>query len=135
IKDANMPDDGAEQKVIVPVFGSYRTYAIPLDKFNRANLKNIYVVAEFVFSGGQQTVWFRNIRYTSASAPNVQNFVNAASFRNGAGAGTWASLMGQALSSVTRPWADRDFQGNKLPKALDGISVNVDDRDMALSYI
>lgn len=135
IKDANMPDDGTEQKVIVPVFNSYRTYAIPLSKFNRANLKNIYVAAEFVFSGGQQTVWFRNIRYTSAFAPNVENVVNAASFRPGAGAGAWVSLTGQALSPVTRPWADRDFQGNKLPRALDGVTMNVDDRDMALSYV
>jgi uncharacterized protein (TIGR03437 family) len=136
IKDAQQPDDGNEQKVIVPVFSSYRTYAIPLSKFNKANLKSVYTLTEFVFSGSQaQTVWFRNIKYTSAPAPNVDSIVNGASFHAGAAAEGWVSLLGQNLSPTARGWADRDFQGKKLPTALDGVSVNTNDRDMAVAYI
>ncbi len=136
IKDASQPDDGNEQKVIVPVFNSYRTYAIPLSKFNRADSKHIYVVTEFVFSGSQsQTVWFRKIKYTTSSAPNVDTALNGASFKTGAGSGMWVSLIGQNLSGVARGWTDKDFPGNKLPIALDGISVNVNERNLAVAYI
>ncbi len=136
IKDSIQPDDGTEQKAIMPVFANYRTYAIPLTKFKRADLKRVYVAAEFVFSGPQaQTVWVRRIKYTTAAAPNVDGVVNGASFRAGAGAGMWVSLMGQALSGVTRGWADADFQGKKLPKALAGVGVNVNERAMAVAYV
>lgn len=136
IKDSRQDDDGGEQKVIVPLFNSYRTYAIPLRKFNKADLKLIYVVTEFVFGGPQaQTVWFRNVKCTSAAAPDVESVVHGASFRSGAGAGAWVSIIGRDLSPVARGWAGGDFQGAKLPKALDGVSVNVNDRDMAVAYV
>lgn len=142
IKDSRQEDDGKEQKVIVPLFSSYRTYAIPLRKFsaptliNPADLKSIYVVAEFVFGGAQaQTVWFRNLKCTSAAAPDVESVVHGASFRSGAGAGSWVSLIGRDLSPVARGWAGGDFLGAKLPRSLDGVSVNVNDRDMAVAYV
>ena len=136
IKDARQPDNGTEQKVIVPVYSAYRTYAIPLAKFNRVDVRNVYVVTEFVFSGSQaQSVWFRNIRYTSAAAPDVGEILNGASFREAASAGGWVSLFGDNLSSTERGWEDQDFDGMKLPTSLDGVSVNVNDRDMAVAYV
>ncbi|MCX6621788.1 MAG: hypothetical protein NTY38_12080, partial [Acidobacteria bacterium] len=62
IKDSTQPDDGTEAKVIIPVFSDFRTYAVPLTKFNRVDLRRTYVVTEFVLSGPQaQAVWFRRI--------------------------------------------------------------------------
>ncbi len=136
VKDKDQPDDGNEQKVILPVFNGYRTYAIPLSMFSRAKLQQIYIPTEFVFGGpGDQTVWFRSIRYSSAPAPISSQVLNGASFLPGAGPGMWVSIKGQNLSTSSRAWEDRDFQGSRLPTALDGVRVNVNDRDMAVAYV
>ena len=39
--------------------------------------------------------------------------------------GTWIEIYGQNLAKTTREWAGGDFQSNKAPTSLDGVSVNV----------
>lgn len=65
IKDAYDPDEGRETRIEISDLGTtWQTYTFSLSSFETASLPNLYVVAEFVFSGSQaQTVYFRNIRY------------------------------------------------------------------------
>ena len=136
IKDSAQPDTGAEQKVTVLLTTNWRTYAIPLTKFSKANLKSVYVVCEFVWdTNSPWTAWVRNISFTTAQAASVDNVVNGASFQSGLGAGAWNSVLGKSLSSTTRQWTSADFRGNNLPLALDGVSVQVGERDMAVYYV
>jgi hypothetical protein len=64
IRDVNQPADGSETKLDVKLTNSWKTYHLPLASFIGADLKRLYIVIEFVFSGGQaETLYFRNIRY------------------------------------------------------------------------
>jgi uncharacterized protein (TIGR03437 family) len=136
IKDKDQADDGNETKVTVLLTSNWRSYAIPLSRFTKAGVNKLYVVAEFVWPAqSPTTAWVRNIRFTSVLAPSIDGVVNAASFQAGVVAGAWNSIVGANLSSTSRSWADRDFQGATLPVALDGISVNIGERDMAVYYI
>ena len=136
VKDVTQSDDGTEAKVILPLFENWRTYAIPVTQFNRAALGSLFVVAEFVFSGPQsQNAWCRTIRYTIDRAPFVSSLVNAASFQEGVGRGSWISVTGQTLSPVARGWTAADFKNNDLPRVLEGVGVDVSGRPIPLSYI
>jgi len=136
IKDVNQPDDGTEQKVDVLLTTNWRTYAIPLTRFSRANLKSVYVMCEFVWDANSPwTASMRNIAFTTALAPIPDSVINAASFQSGLTAGAWNSVTGKNLSPSTRGWTNADFQGPKLPTALDGVSVQIGERDMAVSYV
>ena len=66
--------------------------------------------------------------------PNVQptlieqTVANAATYNpGGLVAGSWAQVKGSNLSTVTRTWAESDFDGigNNLPSNLSGNSVTV----------
>ncbi len=61
--------------------------------------------------------------------------VNGASFRPGIAARSWFTIQGGRLSNTTRIWSGSDFQGNKLPTALDGVSVQVNGKDAAIYFI
>jgi uncharacterized protein (TIGR03437 family) len=137
VKDATQPDDGTEAKVTLPVTSNWTTYAIPLSQLPGANLKDIYVLCEFVFAGGPQpqTVRVRAITYTTAPAPNPMSIQSAASYVTSAGANTWVSVFGQSLSSSSSGWTSGDFQQNILPTALDGTGISVNGLPMAISYV
>lgn len=69
IKDNKQPDDGSEIKVSVPLSSDYRVHTIPLSKFSGANLRRLYVTAEFVFNNPQaETIWVRRIAYVTKAA-------------------------------------------------------------------
>ena len=51
--------------------------------------------------------------------------VNGASFLQGASVGAWMSIFGENLATTTRTWDISEFQGNKMPTSLDGVSVTV----------
>lgn len=64
IKSNDQPDTGRETKKTVALTPAWKVYEFPLDEFKRADLKNLYVVTEFVYNGtATQTVYFRNIKY------------------------------------------------------------------------
>ncbi len=65
LKDAFDPDDGREARVkIGGLSAEWKAYEFPLASFTTADLRNLYVVIEFVFSGPTaQTVYVRNVRY------------------------------------------------------------------------
>ena len=43
--------------------------------------------------------------------------------------------MAPALSATTRSWQASDFSGNNLPTTLDGVSVQIDGKKAAISYV
>jgi len=60
---------------------------------------------------------------------------NAASFSTTIAPNTWASIIGGALTPITRSWQTSDFLQNKLPTQLDGVSVTVNGEPAYISYI
>jgi uncharacterized protein (TIGR03437 family) len=74
---------------------------------------------------------------TSADAakPEVLRVVNAASFEPVIASSAWISIFGTNLSLSTRTWQDSDIVDNRLPTALDGVSVEINGRLGYLSYI
>ncbi len=60
---------------------------------------------------------------------------NAATFDRGIVPGSWATLLGVNLSRTTRGWTDSDFVNGALPTSLDGVSVMIDGKRAAVSYI
>ena len=65
LKDKKDPDNGSETKITQTLTSEYKTYTFPLSDFSTADLKNLYVVTEFVFEPGtpSQTVCFRNVEF------------------------------------------------------------------------
>lgn len=82
VKDNLQPDDGTEQKVQVLLTTDWRTYAIPLSSFSRANLTSLYLVWEFVWDANSPwTAYVRTIRHTTAAASSFSSAVNVQAFR------------------------------------------------------
>jgi hypothetical protein len=71
IKNRTDPDNGNETRIVQTLTKGYRTYNFPLTKFASKthlrvpkDLKQLYVVVEFVFEGPRsEIVYVRNIRY------------------------------------------------------------------------
>lgn len=65
LKDKHDPDNGREKKLkINNLTNEWQSYQFELTKFHTADLKTLYVVTEFVFTGPQaRTVQFRNIKF------------------------------------------------------------------------
>jgi uncharacterized protein (TIGR03437 family) len=75
---------------------------------------------------------------TAASAlPSIttNGVLNAASLGGAIAPGTWVSIFGSNLSTTTRSWAAADFIGGKLPNSLDNVSVTIDGKAAAVSYV
>ena len=68
------------------------------------------------------------VRSSGVSAPRIASggVVNAASFLPGMASGAWMSIFGTNLATSTRLWRPADFQGNSMPRSLDGVQVLVD---------
>jgi protocatechuate 3,4-dioxygenase, beta subunit len=61
---------------------------------------------------------------------------SGASFRRGAAGGSWVSIHGSGLASTTRTWESADFTtAGKLPEALDGVSVRINDQPASVYYV
>jgi uncharacterized protein (TIGR03437 family) len=71
----------------------------------------------------------------ATGVPKLTKAVNAASFTEALTASSWVTLGGTDFSPVTREWTGADFQNGRLPTSLDGVSVSVNGRNAAVSYI
>jgi hypothetical protein len=69
IKANTQPDDGTETKIPAKLTSEWKTFEFPLKKFEGADPRILYVVAEFVFADSNaQTVYVRNIKYLARPA-------------------------------------------------------------------
>jgi hypothetical protein len=69
LKTSDQPDNGSETKLPLSLTSEWHRYTFPLTEFRGTDLRTLYVVAEFVFSGpNAQTVYLRNVRYSNGSA-------------------------------------------------------------------
>ncbi len=77
------------------------------------------------------------VRSAGASGPRISSggVVNAASFQPGMASGAWMSIFGSNLATSTRTWRASDFQGNRMPRSLDGVQVLVDGKSAAVQFI
>lgn len=62
---------------------------------------------------------------TTTAQPAITAVVNGASFTAPISSGSWITIQGGSLSTITRSWNSSDFSGNNLPTQLDGVSVTV----------
>jgi uncharacterized protein (TIGR03437 family) len=71
----------------------------------------------------------------SGGKPVITGVSNNASGALAIASGSWVSIYGTGLSATTRSWEASDFSGNNLPTTLDGVSVQIDGKKAAISYI
>ena len=72
---------------------------------------------------------------TSAGGPVITGVSNNASGAPAIESGSWVSIYGSGLSATTRSWQASDFSGNNLPTTLDNVSVQIDGKKAAISYV
>jgi len=60
---------------------------------------------------------------------------SAATSAAGVVAGSWVSIVGENLASTTRSWRADEFVNGKLPTSLDGVSVTINGKAAAISFI
>jgi uncharacterized protein (TIGR03437 family) len=53
----------------------------------------------------------------------------------GASPGTWLEIAGSNLATTTRTWQPSDFDGNKAPTSLDGVSVTIGDKNAYIKSV
>ena len=67
--------------------------------------------------------------------PTITGVSNNASGAPAIESGSWVSIYGAGLAATTRSWQASDFSGTNLPTKLDGVSVQIDGKTAAISYI
>jgi len=77
----------------------------------------------------------RMLTLIPADEPVIGAVVNGASFSGAISPGAWLTIYGANLSPSMRAWAASDIHSSLLPLALDGVSVTVDGKPAAISYI
>ena len=93
--------------------------------------------------GALATTWDIIMDFTPAETPAVTKptlvsmagVTHGATLRAGAGSGAWVTLFGSGLASSTRVWSSADIVGGKLPEALDGVSVRINNQPASVYYI
>ena len=71
----------------------------------------------------------------STPAPAITGVSNNASGVAAIQSGSWVSIYGAGLAATTRPWQASDIVGGVLPTTLDGVSVQINGKKAAISYI
>ena len=72
---------------------------------------------------------------TPTGGPVITGISNGASGAPAIESGSWVSIYGSGLAATTRNWQASDFSGNNLPTTLDGVSVQIDGKKAAISYV
>jgi uncharacterized protein (TIGR03437 family) len=67
--------------------------------------------------------------------PTITGVSNNASGAPAIESGSWVSIYGAGLAATTRSWQASDFSGTNLPTKLDGVSVQINGKTAAISYI
>ena len=67
--------------------------------------------------------------------PQITGVSNNASGAPAIQSGSWVSIYGTGLSATTRSWQTSDLIGSNLPTTLDGVSVQINSKKAAISYV
>src|SRR6185295_13206025 len=73
--------------------------------------------------------------HVRTAGPLITSIEDAGAANPGFANGSFIAIKGFGLSSTTRIWKDSDFQGNKLPTSLDGVSVRVQGQNAFVYFI
>ena len=71
----------------------------------------------------------------TTTGPQITGISNNASGAPAIESGSWVSIYGTGLAATTRSWQASDFTGNTLPTTLDNVSVLIDGKKAAISYV
>src|SRR5208283_5810725 len=71
----------------------------------------------------------------AATPPLISSVTDGAGYQQGISPGAWISIFGTNLAYTSRGWLNSEILGGKLPTLLDGVSVTIDSRLAAVSYI
>jgi uncharacterized protein (TIGR03437 family) len=71
----------------------------------------------------------------SAQGPVITTVVNAFGGSSTIAPNTWVIVQGSALAQNSRTWTGSDFVANRMPVALDGVSVTMNGESTYLYYI
>lgn len=77
----------------------------------------------------------RFTRPAHAALPHVAAALNAANGQPGIVSSGWFAIYGTNLARSSREWNGADFNGSRLPLALDGVSVIVNGRPAPICYV
>ena len=69
------------------------------------------------------------------NAPAITGVVNGASFQSGVTPGSWVTIAGANLATTSRTWTTAEVVNGALPKALDGVSVTINNKPAYVYYI
>ncbi len=85
-------------------------------------------------SGGVDSINVIAVRGPAAQ-PTITGVVNAFSGTTPISANSWVTISGANLAPDQRSWQSSDFANNRLPTALDGLSVTFNGKNAYLYYI
>jgi uncharacterized protein (TIGR03437 family) len=71
----------------------------------------------------------------ASTPPQITAVTDGAGYQQGISPGAWISIFGANLAYTSRGWLNSEIVGGKLPTLLDGVSVTIDSRLAAVSYI
>jgi uncharacterized protein (TIGR03437 family) len=72
---------------------------------------------------------------TPVSEVSISDVVDGAAFQPAIASGGWVTIRGSRLAATTRTWEKRDFSGDRLPAALDGVSVTIAGRAAPVYFV
>lgn len=66
---------------------------------------------------------------------SMAGVTHGATLKSGAASGSWVTLYGAGLAPSTRTWREAEIVANKLPEALDNVSVRINNQPASVYYI
>jgi uncharacterized protein (TIGR03437 family) len=116
--------------------------ASPSERYSHAMAYDSAQGQVVVFGGNRSGTFLGDTWTWSGGAspvvcPTISGAVSASAFGgfSTAAPGSWVEIYGSNLAPSTRPWATSDFNGNKAPTSLDGVSVSIGGQAAFVDYI
>jgi uncharacterized protein (TIGR03437 family) len=70
-----------------------------------------------------------------AAQVTISQVTSAVNFQPGLASGAWIAVQGANLSTTSRTWSEADFAGDRLPRLLDGVTVNINGKPAYVYYV
>lgn len=115
------------------VFGMPNDPAEPAALIQATN-GNLYGVTGAGGTANEGTIFELSLTPPNTPVIASNGVVNSASYQPGVAAGSWFTIQGTNLSSITDSWSNSIVNG-ALPTKLDGVSVMVGDEPAYIAYV